>query len=268
MSNDNVLALIKAIQTSGGITLQNEAQLTVAFQKAGEKTPDQVLLETGVFTPKQVTGLCKALDLMNQNRITPMEVSTCMATMLGSFSSLDEALKEIEVMARPEGQIAEPDPIYKIEEPQFASGQYQQQYESGQYEQQYESTPQFESGQYQQQPQYEAPPQQAPLQYQQPAAAPSKSLPVVINLLLSARIITQDQLDAFVQHMNAAPQIPWQQHALTLGLTNQPILDSAIIGQRMIDSGEIDEAKFNVCMYDQITGSCSFLESLQARGWM
>ena len=273
MSSDNALAVIKAIQSSGGITLQNEAQLTVAFQKAGDKTVEQVLLETGIFTPKQVTGICKTVDLLNQNRITVLEIATCMATMLGTFSTLDEALKEIEVMARPEGQVAEPDPVYEAPEPQFASGQYQQQYEaaqqSGQYQQQYETPQHYQTQpqhqQYDSQPQYQETPQyQAP----PPAGAPPvPGVPTVFKLLVNANVITQDMLNNFVQHMYSAPQTTWQQHALNLGLLDDRTLEAAIIGQQLIGAGQIDEAKFSVCLYDQITGMCTFRESLQNRGW-
>lgn len=255
MSSDNVLAVIKAIQSSGGITLQNEAQLTVAFQKAGDKTIEQVLLESGIFTPKQVAGLCKTVDLLDQQRTTPLEIATCMATMLGTFSTLDDALKEIEVMARPEGQVAEPDPVYEIPEPQFASGAYQQQYES--------------QPQYQQEPQYQQQPAPQP-QYQAPAPAgapPMPGVPTVIKLLVNANVITQDMLNNFIQHMYADPQTTWDQHALNLGLLDQKTLDSAVLGQYLIDAGQIDEAKFSVCMYDQISGMCTFAESLQVRGW-
>lgn len=277
MSSDNVAALIKAIQSSGGITLQNEAQLTVAFQKAGDKTMEQVFLETGIFTPKQVTGLCKTVDLMDQNRITPLEIATCMATMLGTFSTLDEALKEIEVMARPEGQVAEPDPVYAAPEPQFASGEYQrqyeaaQQYESGQYQQQQDAQPQFQQQQeqqyQQQQPQYESPPQYQQTQSSE-GAPPVPGVPTVIHLLVNARVISQDALNNFMQHLNAAPHIPWQQHAMTLGLLDAESLEAAAMGQQMIDAGQINEAQFSVCMYDQIGKMCTFRDSLQARGWL
>lgn len=91
-------SLIKALQTSGALTLQQEAQLQVAFSKAGDTPPEQTFSESGIFTPKQSAGLAKTLALMDQNRIGIMEVATCMSTMLSTFSTLDEALTEIEVM--------------------------------------------------------------------------------------------------------------------------------------------------------------------------
>lgn len=91
-------SLIKALQTSGALTLQQEAQLQVAFSKAGDTPAEQTFSESGIFTPKQSAGLAKTLSLMDQDRIGIMEVTTCMSTMLSTFSTLDEALKEIEVM--------------------------------------------------------------------------------------------------------------------------------------------------------------------------
>ncbi len=101
---NNAPALIKALQTSGALTLQQEAQLQVAFSKAGDTPPEETFSGTGIFTAKQSAGLAKTLHLMDQNRITLMEVATCMATMLSTFSTLDEALTEIEFTALPEGQ--------------------------------------------------------------------------------------------------------------------------------------------------------------------
>lgn len=94
-------ALVKALQTSGALTLQQEAQLQVAFSRAGDAPPEQTLLESGIFTPKQCAGLAKTLQLMDEERISLMEVATCMSTMLGTFSTLDAALTEIEASARP-----------------------------------------------------------------------------------------------------------------------------------------------------------------------
>ena len=91
--------LVKALQTSGALTLQQEAQLQVAFSKAGDTPPEQIFLQSGIFTPKQSAGLAKTLMLMDQERISIMDVATCMSTMLSTFSTLDEALTEIEVMA-------------------------------------------------------------------------------------------------------------------------------------------------------------------------
>ncbi|HNB24497.1 MAG TPA: hypothetical protein PKZ32_18895 [Candidatus Melainabacteria bacterium] len=96
--------LVKALQTSGALTLQQEAQLQVAFSKAGDTPGEQVFLESGIFTPKQVTGLGKTLSLLEQQRITIETVATCLSTMLGTFSTLEAALTEVEYNAVPEGQ--------------------------------------------------------------------------------------------------------------------------------------------------------------------
>ena len=101
---NNASALIKAMQTSGALTLQQEAQLQVAFSRAGETPAEQVFAESGIFTPKQAAGLGKTFQMLEQNRITIFQVATCMATMLSTFSTLDEALTEIEMTAVPEGQ--------------------------------------------------------------------------------------------------------------------------------------------------------------------
>ena len=96
--------LVKALQTSGALTLQQEAQLQVAFSKAGGTPGEQVFQESGIFTPKQVSGLGKALLLLQQQRITIETVATCLSTMLGTFSTLEAALTEVEYNAVPEGQ--------------------------------------------------------------------------------------------------------------------------------------------------------------------
>lgn len=96
--------LVKALQTSGALTLQQEAQLQVAFSKAGDTPGEQVFQESGIFTPKQVTGLGKTLLLLQQQRITIETVATCLSTMLGTFSTLEAALTEVEYNAVPEEQ--------------------------------------------------------------------------------------------------------------------------------------------------------------------
>jgi|GEM_PF-4443741 hypothetical protein len=96
--------LVKALQTSGALTLQQEAQLQVAFSKAGDTPGEQVFQESGIFTPNQVTGLGKTLRLLDQQRITIETVATCLSTMLGTFSTLEAALTEVEYNAVPEGQ--------------------------------------------------------------------------------------------------------------------------------------------------------------------
>lgn len=101
---NNASALIKAMQTSGALTLQQEAQLQVAFSRAGDTPAEQIFAESGIFTPKQAAGLGKTFHMLEQNRITIFQVATCMATMLSTFSTLDEALTEIELTAVPEGQ--------------------------------------------------------------------------------------------------------------------------------------------------------------------
>ncbi len=101
---NNASALVKALQTSGALTLQQEAQLQVAFSKAAGNPAEQTFAESGIFTPKQAAGLGKTVMMLEQNRITIFDVATCMATMLSTFSTLDEALTEIELTALPEGQ--------------------------------------------------------------------------------------------------------------------------------------------------------------------
>ncbi len=101
---NNASALIKAMQTSGALTLQQEAQLQVAFSRAGDNPAEQTFAESGIFTPKQSAGLGKTFAMLEQNRITIFQVATCLATCLSTFSTLDEALIEIEMTAVPEGQ--------------------------------------------------------------------------------------------------------------------------------------------------------------------
>ena len=102
----NAGTLIRALQTSGALTLQQEAQLQVAFQKAGDAPPEQTFLESGIFTPKQAAGLAKTMILLESRRISINHVASCLSTMLGTFGTLDEALTEIECAAAPEGQIS------------------------------------------------------------------------------------------------------------------------------------------------------------------
>lgn len=96
--------LVKALQTSGALTLQQEAQLQVAFSKAGDTPAEQVFQQSGIFTPTQSAKLGKAMMLLEQQRITIETVATCLSTMLGTFSTLDAALTEVEYNAVPEGQ--------------------------------------------------------------------------------------------------------------------------------------------------------------------
>lgn len=96
--------LVKALQTSGALTLQQEAQLQVAFSKAGDTPAEQVFQQSGIFTPTQSAKLGKTMMLLEQQRITVGTVATCLSTMLGTFSTLDAALTEVEYNAVPEGQ--------------------------------------------------------------------------------------------------------------------------------------------------------------------
>lgn len=96
---NNAPGLVKALQTAGALTLQQEAQLQVAFSRAGDTSPEQTFLETGIFTPKQCAGLAKTLQLLDAERMSIMDVSTCLSSMLGTFATLDEALREIELTA-------------------------------------------------------------------------------------------------------------------------------------------------------------------------
>jgi len=103
----------------------------------------------------------------------------------------------------------------------------------------------------------------------QPAQpVPPSTLPSLVNLLQAGQIIGAAEVQALINQMNAAPEIPVQELILNAGYVTDLELKSLQLAEYLLAQGKITMAQFAVAMYDERTQGVRMAESLQNRGWL
>lgn len=93
-------------------------------------------------------------------------------------------------------------------------------------------------------------------------------LPPLVELLREAQIIGAAEVQALVNQMNVAPEIPVQELVLMAGYVTDAQLKSLQLAEFLLSQGTISMAQFAVAMYDELTQGVRMAESLQNRGWL
>jgi hypothetical protein len=93
-------------------------------------------------------------------------------------------------------------------------------------------------------------------------------LPPLVELLREAQIIGPVEVQALVNQMNAAPEIPVQELVLMAGYVTDAQLKSLQLAEVLLSQGKISMAQFAVAMYDEMNEGVRMAESLQNRGWL
>jgi hypothetical protein len=93
-------------------------------------------------------------------------------------------------------------------------------------------------------------------------------LPTLVELLKQAQIIGAAEVQALVNQMSLAPEIPVQELILSAGYVTDLELKSLQLAEYLLSQGKIDMGQFAVAMYDERTSGVRMAESLQNRGWL
>jgi hypothetical protein len=93
-------------------------------------------------------------------------------------------------------------------------------------------------------------------------------LPTLVELLKQAQIIGAAEVQALVNQMTLAPEIPVQELILSAGYVTDLELKSLQLAEYLLAQGKIDMGQFAVAMYDERTQGVRMAESLQNRGWL
>lgn len=92
-------------------------------------------------------------------------------------------------------------------------------------------------------------------------------LPSTLKPFITAGLLNQEKIEQLEAQMIASPDKHWSKILTELKLLSSRHTACVILGQEMIDRGEITTEKFSVAMHDEITGMCKMEESLKVRGW-
>jgi len=93
-------------------------------------------------------------------------------------------------------------------------------------------------------------------------------LPALVELLKQAQIIGAAEVQALINQMSVAPEIPVQELILSAGYVTDLELKSLQLAEYLLAQGTIDMGQFAVAMYDERTSGVRMAESLQNRGWL
>jgi hypothetical protein len=93
-------------------------------------------------------------------------------------------------------------------------------------------------------------------------------LPTTVELLKQAQIIGPIEVQALVNQMTLAPEIPVQELVLSAGYVTDLELKSLQLAEYLLAQGKITMGQFAVAMYDERTQGVRMAESLQNRGWL
>jgi hypothetical protein len=116
-----------------------------------------------------------------------------------------------------------------------------------------------------------------PMPSAQPAAAaklhttqqmPVPTLPPLVELLRESQMIGPAEVQALVNQMHLAPEIPVHELVLNAGYATDSELKSLQLAEYLLSQGKITMAQFAVAMYDERTQNIRMAESLQIRGWL
>ncbi len=109
----------------------------------------------------------------------------------------------------------------------------------------------------------------------QPAKSPlvttqqvTPPLPTLVGLLKEAQIIGPVEVQALINQMSLAPEIPVQELVLSAGYVTDLELKSLQLAEYLLAQGKITIGQFAVAMYDERTQGVRMAESLQNRGWL
>jgi hypothetical protein len=105
-------------------------------------------------------------------------------------------------------------------------------------------------------------------QLRKPVSAQGQPLPMVVQLLEAAQIISPVEVQALKAQMEFAPNIPVEKHILNAGYVTQSELTSIKLGESLLQQGKITMAQFQVAIYDERNSGLRMAESLQVRGWL
>lgn len=93
-------------------------------------------------------------------------------------------------------------------------------------------------------------------------------LPTLVELLRQAQIIGVLEVQALINQMTLAPEIPVQELILSAGYVTDLELKSLQLAEYLLAQGKINMGQFAVAMYDERTQGVRMAESLQNRGWL
>jgi hypothetical protein len=93
-------------------------------------------------------------------------------------------------------------------------------------------------------------------------------LPTLVELLKQAQIIGIPEVQALINQMTLAPEIPVQELILSAGYVTDLELKSLQLAEYLLAQGTINMGQFAVAMYDERTQGVRMAESLQNRGWL
>jgi hypothetical protein len=93
-------------------------------------------------------------------------------------------------------------------------------------------------------------------------------LPTLVELLKHAQIIGAVEVQALVNQMSVAPEVPVQELVLSAGYVTDLELKSVQLAEYLLAQGKITVGQFAVAMYDERTQGVRMAESLQNRGWL
>lgn len=94
------------------------------------------------------------------------------------------------------------------------------------------------------------------------------ALPPLVELLKYAQIIGPAEVQALVNQMQLAPEIPIVDLVLSAGYVTEQEMKSLQLAEFLLSQGKITMAQFAVAMYDERTQGVRMAESLQVRGWL
>jgi hypothetical protein len=101
-----------------------------------------------------------------------------------------------------------------------------------------------------------------------PAQAAPQRLPAVIELLRSARLIEDSEVQALTNQMRSFPGVSVVELILSAGYVTESEMKSVQLGEFLLGQGKINLGQFCVAMYDERSSGVKMAESLQTRGWL
>lgn len=95
-----------------------------------------------------------------------------------------------------------------------------------------------------------------------------EKLPMLIELLKYSNIIGPAEVQALLNQMQIAPEIPLVELILNAGYVTDTEMKSLQLAEYLLNQGKITLPQFAVAMYDERTQGIRMAESLQVRGWL
>ena len=99
-SIENAHNLLAALEAAGAIDQDQKESLAKAFSENTAKSPEQLFGDARLFNEKEVSSLCKALQLLAAGRISKEHIALYVLTNLQAGKPLGEALNGLEDMAK------------------------------------------------------------------------------------------------------------------------------------------------------------------------